>query len=137
MAQDSGECLGIHPGWWRAWSGEGSAADQWKSQSRESGLGQQSFHPVVAAAWHDRVLRAEWVGEDPLTDGRSLPLRQELHRAGRQSDDPSPFSSLGVTYIVAAAPFPMQSPADGECPFLFIEVAPHQPAQFSPAAVLW
>lgn len=80
VAQDSGECLGIHP------AGEGVSGEGvpqiMKSQSRESGLGQQSFHPVVAAAWHDRVLRAEWVGEDPLTDGRSLPLRQELHRAG-------------------------------------------------------
>ena len=54
-----------------------------ESQVRESGLDQQFFHPVVAAAGHDRILRMEGVGEDPLRDRRSLSLCQELYRAGR------------------------------------------------------
>ena len=81
MAQDPGEGLGVHS------AGEGVGGEGvpqiMKSQIRESGRGQQFFHPVVAAAGHDRILRMEWVGEDPLRDRRSLSLCQNLYRAGR------------------------------------------------------
>ena len=60
-----------------------------------------------------------------------LSLCQKLQCTGWEFDDSAPSSCFGIADIVAAACFGMQCSANRESSFLFVEVRPHEAAEFA------
>ena len=131
MAQDAGEGLGIHAAGQRV-SGEG-VTQIMEPDVRQSCLFQQYLHPVVGGAGPHRLLRRQWVREDPLADGMFLPLLQPLDGAGRETDGaPAPFrfrfADLQFTPLGG-----IHRAEDLQCPGARIEVLPHETADLTSA----
>ena len=114
MAQDAGECLGIHT------AGQGMGGERVteivKADAGQSGLFQQRFQVTVYGVGIGGLLRPERVGEDPLGIGLFLALGQKLGRAGRQGDGPLSRTRLGFTSNQNAAILNMERPADKRVP---------------------
>ena len=103
-----------------------------KAHIRKSCFRQQLFHAGVTAVRHDGVFRVDRVREYPLGDGCPFSRGQQLHRAGRQLDDPASRTSFRFAHIVTAALLVVECSADGQRSFFRIKVCPHESAYFAP-----
>ena len=84
VTQDAGQGLGIHTAG-QCVGGEG-VPQVMEANQRQSGIAQQSFHPVVGRLRRQRQLRHGGIVEDPIAEGFFLPVFQQFHSAGRQLD---------------------------------------------------
>ena len=131
MAQDTGQCFGIHA------AGEGVGGEG-VTQIMKADAGQprpleQRLHVAISRVGIDGIFRLHRIREYPLADGIRFSPPQDVHHAVRQNDGTHTLIGLCLTDGILALPLAVEGSAHLQRPGIPIEVAPLQTADLTAA----